>query len=156
MYRDKCLLHRINNNYSQQCWISILHIPNTSVRRILDHTDRNPSEANIKPLQYNVMGVWRCEFERLNTRATLQRAEFIIVGGVKELLEHPSLELRLTNAATWQKEAEFARIFKEITRKPNPSFQSKIFSFMSAGLFLVYQSPHSRLEVHLRNQVYVL
>ena len=27
---------------------------------------------------------------------------------------------------------------------------------MSAGLFLVYQSPHSRLEVHLRNQVYVL
>ena len=72
------------------------------------------------------MGVWRCEFERLNTRATLQRAEFIIVGGLKGLLEHPSLELRLTNAATWQKEAEFARIFKEITRKPNRGFQSKI------------------------------
>jgi len=53
---------------------------NTSVRRILDHTDPNPSGVNLKPLQYNVrMGVWRCEFERLNTRAALQQAEFIIV-----------------------------------------------------------------------------
>ena len=49
-----------------------------------------------------------------------------IIVEVLNLLDHPRLGLRLTDATTWKKEAEFARILKEITRKANPSFQPKI------------------------------
>ena len=78
-----------------------------------------------KPNPFNICqnewGDWAFEHSRAVLQAEFRGLHYY--EGLK-LLEHPSLGLRLTNAATWQKEAEFTRILKEITRKSNRSFQS--------------------------------
>jgi hypothetical protein len=117
------------------------------------HLGQPQNPFNIMPQWMGCHGIER--FERLSTRAVLQ-AEFRLTyhRGLKLSVKHPSLGLRLTNAATWKKKAEFARILKKITRKPDRSFQSKKYIIKSAGPSLI--GHHSRLEVHLRKEVYIL
>lgn len=126
----------------------------SSVRKYYLTTNENPSGANLKPLSERR----KREIERLSTRAVLQQAEFRSLHYYRVLklfVECPILGLWLTNAATWQKEAEFSRILKKITRKPNRSFQSKIFHLW-AQVPPWFIGHHSRLEVHLRKEVYIL
>jgi len=84
-------------------------------------TEGNPSGLNPNHFQWG-LSTWAF------------RSIYIIVE-VLGFGKHPTLGLLLTNAAAWQKEVEFGRILKEVTRKPNRSFRG--------------------LEVHLRKEVYI-